>query len=113
VPEWGIKMKKSLKVLLALLVVFLVVPALCDAANTTLRNETAAEEIDDYIGSITALITKVGGTIGLAVLSVGGVMFMVSSENPAQRDQAKNIIKMGLVGTAILVLAPAIIAYLL
>ena len=104
---------KTLKILLAVLVVFIVVPVVCKAANTTLRNDTAAEEIDNYMGSITGLIQKIGGTIGLAVLSVGGVMFMVSNENPAQRDQAKTIIKMGVIGTMVLVLAPAIIAYLL
>lgn len=95
------------------IVVGIVLPIAASAANLSSNQTQAQADIQGYMWNIASLIRTVGLVAGVVALSAGGIMFMMSSEDPAKRDQAKNIIKMGVGGAIIIALAPSLMMFLL
>jgi|TARA_Y100000310_G_C20554666_1_gene749912 hypothetical protein len=110
-------MKKLLiaMVVFSLLVVLpqLVIGAVLPEENLSQEQESAVEEIESTIGSITSLIRLIGGTIGTLVITAGGVMFMTSGENPERKEQAKQVLTMGVIGLIVILVAPSIVGFII
>jgi Na+/proline symporter len=109
-------MKKLLiaMVVFSLLVVLpqLVIGAVLPDDNLSQEQESAVAEIESTIGGITSLIRLVGGTIGTLVITAGGVMFMTSGENPERKEQAKQVLTMGVIGLVVILVAPSIVGFI-
>jgi len=109
-------MKKLFTSALAVLCL-LTIPQLVIAAampdNLSAEQTAAAVEIQSTVSSITSLIRLVGGTIGTLVITVGGVMFMTAGEKPEKKEQAKQILAMGVIGLVIILIAPAIVGFII
>ncbi|MFH1424373.1 MAG: pilin [archaeon] len=107
------------KILALALIVAMVLPIAVsavdieDKANLTDEQKEAKEDVESYMWNIASLIQGVGLVIGVVALMAGGILFMVSSEDPAKRDQAKNVLKMGIGGAMIIFLAPTLMTFLL
>jgi hypothetical protein len=72
----------------------------------------AVEGIEDTIGNVVDLIQLIAGSIGALVLTAGGIMFMVSGESPEKKDQAKQILTMGVIGMVIIFAGPWIAQFI-
>ena len=71
------------------------------------------------IGEVTTMVTDIiqwfigiGGTVALAFVIGGGIMYITSNADPGQLQKAKNMIKYALIGLAVVALSEAIIAFM-
>ena len=81
--------------------------------NLTENKTVALNEIEETIGGVTLLIQKIGGTIGVLVLTAGGVMFMTAGENPEKKEQAKQVLTMAVIGLVIILVAPSVVKFII
>jgi hypothetical protein len=106
------------KLLIAILVFtcLVVVPQLViglESDNLTENQTNAMNEIKTTVGSITLFIRLIGGAVGTLVLTAGGVMFMTAGEKPERKEQAKQILTMGVIGLVIILIAPAVVTFII
>ena len=72
----------------------------------------AAASLDQVISNLTAWIT--GFLVGLATLflTIGGARYLSADGNPAEVERAKSALKSAVIGYALAVLAPILVAAL-
>jgi hypothetical protein len=89
-----------------------------DATNAILRpvdpeNNMSVNDLTDPVGSIINVVIYVTGFIAVAMVVVGGVQYALSQGDPAKVKKAKDIILYGIIGLVVVILAYAIVNFVL
>lgn len=103
-------MKKTIFLFAVLALV--IVPAVMAKDCKPYKDSQPEEYIKCTIGNVTNLVSLVGGAVAILALSVIGVM-MLSTKDPAERDQLKERLKYVIIGLVIIVVAPQIVGMII
>ena len=68
-------------------------PAFAQAAGVT--------QVENFLKSITGVLTGIVGTVAVIFLVLAGYMYMTSAGNPERLDKAKSTLKWTIIGIAI------------
>jgi len=109
-------MKKFLSTTLIVLVFFTAITAFFGVAQPAealkLENPLAVDSFQEFITRLIRMLIFIAAPALALIVAVAGLRFVVSGGNPKKRESAKNMIKYGIIGFLIIILAWVLVAVL-
>jgi len=75
-------------------------------ASPALAVDTPPPVISDVVWRIVHVIQYLGGLFAMVTLTYAGILWMTAGHDPMNKDKAKGMIEMAIIGTVLLIIGP-------
>lgn len=108
------KMKIKYFIYRALLSLFLLAPAFSNAANNVVvNNPLGTNDVQTVINNVLNAFLGIAGTIAVAMLVWGGILYMTSGDNKDLHEKAVKTLTRAVVGLIIIMIAGAAVNFVI
>lgn len=92
---------------------FLLIPIFSIAAGITVENPFGTNDVQEIINNVLDALLTVAGTIAVAMIVYGGILYMISGDNKELHERAIKTLTRAVIGLIIIMIAGAAINFII
>lgn len=92
---------------------FSLIPIFSIAAGVTIENPLGTNDVQEIINNVLNALLGIAGTIAVAMIVYGGILYMISGDNKELHERAIKTLTRAVIGLIIIMIAGAAVNFII